>query len=383
MNNSPTFRTRARLETLADLVIPDSAGRRWSPGSRTLTVLLAAAVTLAAAPVAAQSCTPTSITLSSQSDVDGFQSLHGPCDEVVGTLTVSGADITDLDGLSGLTSVHWVEINNNPLLTSIDGLSSVTTYGGPVFVQGNPILPNVDGLSGMTVLPGGALILSNNLLLSDLSGLSGLTSIAGSLAIDGNDSLLNLDSLSTLASVASNITIYGNDGLTSVSGLGGITGFTASLTIRNNPQLASLDGIPLSPGLAGLVIDNNDSLTDVDALSGLATVGNNYSSLLIDDNAQLGDLDGLSDLEGLDADLEITNNPMLDQCLALARLLDQTDDGLPGPGPGAASIPDISGDVIIFGNLDPCNSVSDILSPLVFSDGFELGTTAKWSDVLP
>ena len=75
----------------------------------TLTVRLtmcAAFVSLAlySSPLLAVNCTPDSITLSSQAEVDSFQADHGPgCDTIVTDLTVTGADITDLTPLSGLT----------------------------------------------------------------------------------------------------------------------------------------------------------------------------------------------------------------------------------------------------------------------------------------
>jgi hypothetical protein len=49
-------------------------------------------------------------------------------------------------------------------------------------------------------------------------------------------------------------------------------------------------------------------------------------------------------------------------CYALAPLLDAVDDALPGPGPGAAGIPDVGGDVTISNNLPGCNSVAQILA---------------------
>lgn len=343
-------------------------------------------------PLLAVNCTPDSITLSSQSEVDGFQANHGPCDTMVGVLTVSGGDITDLtplsgittgiinskiliqnnpslsnlDGLSGLASVYWIEINSNQALTSISGLSNLGSVSGPLILHGNTSLTNVTGLEGVTNLTGGALILRDNLNLADLSGLSNLTSTAASLVIANSDALTNLDDLSGLMSVASNITIMNNDVLTSISGLGGVTDFSAGLNIIENLVLSNLDGLPAITTLNSLVIRDNPALTNVDGLSGLTTIGTGGSSLYIDNNAMLENLDGFSALVSLDADLEVTDNPQLDQCSGLETLLDQVDDAQPGPGPGTAGIPDINGDVILSGNLSGCNAVEEIVdsSPL-------------------
>jgi hypothetical protein len=352
-------------------------------GLRLAGVLWAA---LFASPLMAVDCTPDSITLSSQAEVNNFQANHGPgCDTIVVELTVSGADITDLSPLSGvttaninsriritnnpalpnldglgLTDVFWLEVSDNGLLANIDALTSLTTTG-PVFIERNATLPNVDGLSSLTSLGSGALILTDNPSLSDLSGVSGLTSIGASLVIRNNDLLTHLDDFSALTSVAASMSITDNDGLTSISGLSGIVGFTSALSIRNNASLPDLQGLFAVSTLNGLIIDDNPSLVNIDGLSGLTAVGNAFADLLIDNNAVLTNLDGLASLIAVNADLRITNNPSLASCSSLAALLDQTDDASPGPGPGAAGIPDVDGDVVLSGNLPGCNAVEDIV----------------------
>ena len=122
-------------------------------------------------PLLAVDCTPDSITLSTQAEVDSFQTDHGPaCDTIVSDLTVDGLSITDLTplsglttgmfasrikiqntsitslaGLSGLTSVYWIEITGNNVLTSLTALSTLTNVGGPLFIQNNAVLANVNG----------------------------------------------------------------------------------------------------------------------------------------------------------------------------------------------------------------------------------------------
>ena len=54
----------------------------------------------------AADCSDADITLNSQSAVDSFQATYGTCDTVTGNLVIGpGADISNLDGLSALTSV--------------------------------------------------------------------------------------------------------------------------------------------------------------------------------------------------------------------------------------------------------------------------------------
>lgn len=349
---------------------------------------LSGAIILAilSSPLSAANCTPDSITLSSQSEVDNFQANHGPCDTIVKMLSISGADISDLsplsgitkgeinsdimiqnnpslsnlDGLSGLTSFHILWIFDNPALTSISGLSNLGSDSGALLIEGNTSLTNLTGLEGVTSLYG-ALILGGNQNLSDLSALSNLTSVGASLAIMNSGSLTTLDDLSALEHVGSYIGINDNNALTSISGLSGVSGFSGWLSITGNPVLGSLEGLSGITSLEGLRIRSNPYITNVDNLSGVTAVGSVYSTLEIDNNALLENLDGLAALVSLDADLEVIDNPKLSRCAGLAALLDEVDDALPGPGPGVAGIPDINGDVLLSGNLGGCNSVEEIL----------------------
>jgi len=383
MQDRDQIPSRNRCEPLSRMSLQRSMPSHFAQPIWAAAAVVVIAVALSPTPLAALDCTPSTITLSSQTEVDDFQTNHGPCDAVTGTLTISGADIANLDGLAGLHIVGWTEINNNPILTDIDGLSSIFIFNGPIFIDGNTLLANVNGLSGLTLLTNGALSMSNNASLNDLSGLSNLSSIGGSLFFSNNFSLTNLNGLAGLTHVGSNIGILNNPQLNSISGLSGVTGFTASLTIRDNPVLPNLNGLGGFTGLNGLVLQNNDSMTDIDSLAGLQSIDNGYSSLFIDGNASLAHLNGLSDLESLNADLEITDNPMLFDCSGLITLLDQTDDGQPGPGPGGAGIPDVNGDVILGGNPVECNSVNAILIVVIFNDGFESGSTDSWNRVVP
>lgn len=317
-------------------------------------------------PAFAVDCVPSDITLSSQAEVESFQADYGPCDRVDGKLSISGADITNLDTLSGLTDIFWLEIISNPLLDDLLGLSSVSELA-VIDLLFNPSLTSVDGLSGDST-PGSILLL-NNWFLSDIDAFSGVTSISNSLILQGT-ALTNIDAFSSLTAVGGSvINIIDNSQLQSISGLAGVTGFSGTYYVRNNPQLASLNGIGGEPGLTGLVIWNNDALTHVDQLSGLETVSNQYSELVVRDNENLHNVDGLSDLVGVNAGLEVRDNPKLDDCSALRTLLDDVDDAAPGPGPGSAGIPDLNGDVRLEGNLPGCNLLEEILRPARYHYG--------------
>jgi len=52
-----------------------------------------------------QSCLPEGITFSTQEQIDNFQINHPNCTDIEGGVTIEGNDITNLDGLSVITSI--------------------------------------------------------------------------------------------------------------------------------------------------------------------------------------------------------------------------------------------------------------------------------------
>ncbi len=80
-----------------------------------------------------------------------------------GSLTVDGnANLTSLSGLSSLTTISSsLSLVNNPALTSISALSSLTLVGGLLEIRGNANLISLAGLSNVKVAPLGCLIQGN------------------------------------------------------------------------------------------------------------------------------------------------------------------------------------------------------------------------------
>ena len=209
--------------------------RSGNPQSRVLSLVLVI-VAIAATPATAEVFDEGDVILETQAQVDNFSYT-----EVTGNLSVwdDGTDpITNLDGLSGLTSV-----------------------GGSMNISGNDSLTNLDGLSGLTSVGGIGLKISDNETLTDVDGLSSLTSLEGSLWIQGNDSLTDVDGLSGLTSVGGFVAIVRSDSLTDVDGLSSLTSVGASLGIERNESLTEFCGLhPLlaADGLAGgYFVSNN------------------------------------------------------------------------------------------------------------------------------
>lgn len=186
----------------------------------------------------AQDCTPQDITLSSQDDVDNFDSN---CDTVTGNLVIDAAAIENLDGLSALTAVEGNLRFSNASENSInfDSLSSLTRVGGELRISGNASLTDINGLSSLTSV-GGLHISANS--LTNIDGLSSLTSVEGNLQISAMSGLSNIDGLSSLTSVGGNLQISALGGLLNIDGLSSLTNVGGDFSIRNNDDLESCAG---------------------------------------------------------------------------------------------------------------------------------------------
>jgi len=299
-------------------------------------------------------CVPDSITLTHQVDVDNFQTNYGPCDTVTGTLSIQKPPVvltptlTDLSGLSDLVRVGNLNIFALNLLTNLDGLSGLETIDGFLAIRWTKELIHIDGLTNVSSI-GGYIHIGVNTELQNLHGLSGLSGATGSyLAVNSNPSLTSLEGLSGLTEVNGYFSLSTNGLITHLDELSNLTTVDGEFWLAANENLANLDG-----------------------LSNLNSIG---LSMHIESNPVLSNVDGLASLESVGGDVWITANTALEYCNALYVLLDDIDDALLGPGPGAAGIPDIAGELYIESNLPGCNSRAEILErgPLpIFSSGFE------------
>ena len=88
------------------------------------------------------SCLSEGIIFTTQEQIDNFQTNYPGCTEIEGDVTIYGDDITNLNGLSVLTSIggdflighYGYPYNGNPLLTSLAGLDNLETIGGSLWI---------------------------------------------------------------------------------------------------------------------------------------------------------------------------------------------------------------------------------------------------------
>lgn len=312
--------------------------------------------------------------------------------------------LTNLDGLSGITSVERrLGIEENKSLVNINGLSGLNSVGRNIEIINNDELITLDGLSGITTINSlYTLTIVGNSSLTNLQGLENLNT-AYQISIISNPALINLSGLDNLSSVFT-LAIRNNASFTSLSGMPNLSSLSR-IEIRNNSSLPNMNGLPGSVSelraiyvsfnedflsfegftnvnavLDTINIRSNPSLTDLDELlnitsapldliifdnpslqnlNGLANLSS-LNSLELVNNTALQNLDGLSNVECARV-LRIENNTALTDCCGIVSLIDEIDDGVPGPG--TDPMPDIQFGVSISGNGSECTTVAEILTP--------------------
>ncbi|EDP97804.1 hypothetical protein KAOT1_21617 [Kordia algicida OT-1] len=268
--------------------------------------------------------------LYTQADVDSFvASSAGNCDTVsnlyIGRNT--GSDITDISGLSFLTTTTGILSILNTQLTDLNGLQNLTSVG---YTRGVSIgfndnlasisqLQNLSGTISFLSLNGNpqlqSLAVFDNLLLKDsfylansnITSLNGvhLSSVARSFSLVSNQSLTNLSGMTILGGTPDmNISIRNNDLITSLAGLENVSS-TSDVTIEGNELLNSLSGLNGLTSIDNLTIRTNPNLVSLDGFSSLA----NLQDASITNNIVLANAN-LMVLQNL-GEVKIYNNPQL------------------------------------------------------------------------
>jgi hypothetical protein len=226
-------------------------------------------------------CPTTEVDFTSQAQIDAFPTNYPSCTNMPYTIDISGADITNLAGLSQLTSLtNNLRIHGNTVLTNLSGLDNINSAIGGLDIYDNPALASLTALGGITST-GGSLRLENNPLLTSLTGLGGITSIGGGLNISLNPLLTNLTGLDNVASVGAGFGIASNAALASFTGLGGLHTIGITFNITSNPSLTSITALSGLTSIGGpLTVSNNASLTSLSGLDNIASTSITLVNLL-------------------------------------------------------------------------------------------------------
>ena len=282
-----------------------------------------------------QSCLPEGITFTTQSQIDSFQNNYPGCTEIEGDVRISGDNITNLEGLSQITSITGdlliggFTLHQNPQLINLVGLEGLYSIGGGLEIRYNESLISLAGLDNLNNVGDGVRITANN-SLKTLIGLGQLSSIDGYLNISDNEVLESIGSLANLEVVSVGISIFNNGILESLSGLDNLT-ITNTIAIANNDAILDLSGLSgISEGQSVIYIDRNSSLESLSGLESLTSVGtlkiiqneklrniaalgnlNQIIELWVEGPNEIEDLHGLEGVTVIEDKLTIKNNDNL------------------------------------------------------------------------
>jgi hypothetical protein len=134
-----------------------------------------------------QSCLSQGITFSWQTDIDNFQINYPGCTNIEGDVTISSFDITNLNGLSVLTSIGGSLSIYVDVLSSLAGLENLTSIGGGLIIQNNDSLTSFTGLENLTSVHN--IWFRYNKSLASLKGLENVTNFGSLIWIADNDTL--------------------------------------------------------------------------------------------------------------------------------------------------------------------------------------------------
>jgi hypothetical protein len=213
-----------------------------------------------------------------QASIDNFSVAYPNCNSFINGITISGTDITNLNGLSAITDSYSLDIINNPLLTNISGLSGLKSL---VYlnVENNGLLENLSGLGALTTVSQFRVVFNNS--LTSLAGATLLTSLGSNLSIGGNPLLTSLSGLEGITTIGGTLAIGSNDKLADLNGLSGITSLGGFLYIGNNPMLTSLTGLGnLTKVVEYINIENNDALGSLSGLDNINMSQVSYIKIL-------------------------------------------------------------------------------------------------------
>lgn len=276
-----------------------------------------------------QTCLPDGIDFNTQAQIDNFQSDYPGCTQVEGSLEINGDDISNLDGLSVLTSIGgYLYLTNNDILNDLSGLASLTNVGGALLISTNAGLVSLAGLDNLAGV-GADVFISNNAVLSDISSLANINAAnVTELRITGNVTLATCDNnfiCNYLAEPNGKVIIYNNaPGCNNPPEIAEDCGITLGCLPFGNYNFytqADIDGFQNTyPGCYELEGTVKISGGDITSLQGLEVVTAINGSLEIHNNIQLQSLAGLDSLVLVDGALTIVGNTLLTDISALSSM---------------------------------------------------------------
>jgi hypothetical protein len=259
-----------------------------------------------------------SYTLTTQSQVDSFQYIQMG---YINGLNISGPDITNLNGLSGVTHVNGSLNIIGTNVSNLNGLNNLIHISSALVISGNPLLNDISALDSLDVnsfgFPG-AIIIEHNPSLTAISSFNKLKSVYFLIKIANNQSLTEINGFNALDSVgeylppfctAGLISIDSNFQLQKITGFGSLKKIGSSLTITSNHNLNQITGFNSLDNIGcGLFIQDDSVLVDLSGFSELDTV---FGDIRLENIGIFNFESSLSNLKYIGKQFNITNNKNL------------------------------------------------------------------------
>lgn len=266
-------------------------------------------------------CPASNIIINSQGQIDNFSSTYPGCNQITVDIQINGFGITNLSGMSQITSMNGELRVFNTNLTTLGGLGTINFFGSNsgLYISGNPNLNSLGNFSGqLNRSSAGTLLVKDLPNITSLDELSGITSTTA-LWIENMQGLVSLSGLQNMA-VNGLLVVRNNNNLTDLSAFSGNLGIFYIVQIGSNDSLVSLNGMEginlgdIGISSSSLIIDDHNVLSNINALSSITFLPEN---MLISGNAQLPSLQPLSNMTGSASTIQISGNDALQNLIGL------------------------------------------------------------------
>ncbi|MEM7185736.1 MAG: T9SS type A sorting domain-containing protein [Bacteroidota bacterium] len=262
-------------------------------------------------------CPSMPLTLSTQAEVDAFNSNYPGCSILDQDLTIADGDISSLVGLSQLNQINAQLHIQSDGLTNLIGLENIT-YIDYLNIDLATSLSSLTGLEGLTAMR--ALRIYDCNELTNLEGLNNVSVVSERIDLERNRNLLSLDGFQNITMDAPqsslrmylnfdletlgdlfisvpgqiNIDFSQNLSLVNLQGLEAVTR-TRDLELFNTiDELSGLENVQQIDGALRIFGNNSASITSLQPLEGLIMTGTHATQdNLIGRNFYLEDIDGL------------------------------------------------------------------------------------------
>jgi len=275
-------------------------------------------------------------------ELDGFNNLT----DVNGDFVITSSNsLLKISGFNNLINARSVTIALNPVLTEVGGFRNLNRVFQSLEIGDSPGIQIITGFENLQLI-GGELNISKNPVLKTMPAFNNLESIGDDLNLTLNPILEEAIGFNKLESI-------GND--LNIENIKFIKGFNKLKTIERFFDIKGkgVEEVPSFPSLetvgAAFRIENTN-IVSIEGFNSLLSVGENYfleDWFIVNENRGLTSVLGFGQFKKVEGNVEVQNNPLLNDCSWLCNLLNNGE---------------ITGDLTIQNNLGDCiNSLAVIL----------------------